>query len=170
MSLSAPSIPRVCEALCTELCARLGPLLRTVLYTALYPGLCVMLALGCYRSHERGGDGGEGAPRDAAARDGAAPFDGGAPFDAEAADGASRDASAPVDAWPGIDAPFDGRVEHCRVAPGFHLVQDMPNRLVHLMIHTVVPGQQLGQRTVKVALGGVQSGDSVGHFSDPVLE
>ena len=72
MSLSAPSIPRVCEALCTELCARLGPLLRTVLYTALYPGLCVMLALGCYRSHERGGDGGEGAPRDAAARDGAA--------------------------------------------------------------------------------------------------
>ena len=62
------------------------------------------------------------------------------------------------------------KLQHRRIAPGLHLVQDMPNRLIHLMIHTVVPGQQLGQRTVKVALGGVQSGDSVGHFSDPVLE
>ncbi len=65
---------------------------------------------------------------------------------------------------------FLGKFQNRLVTPGFHLMQDVAHRLVHLMINAVVPGQKFGQRIIKVTLGSVQSGDLGGHNSNPVWD
>ena len=63
-----------------------------------------------------------------------------------------------------------GKLQNRSIPTGFHLMQDMTNRLIHLMIHTVFPSQKLGQRTVKVTVGSVQSSDAdISHFVFPDL-
>src|SRR5680860_1791290 len=61
------------------------------------------------------------------------------------------------------------KLQNSLVAAGFHLVQNMTHRLVHLMIHAVIPGQQGRQRAVKACIGGVQSLDVNGHVLNPVV-